>query len=101
MTERGAPAEGDLVWRRPNTGFVGPSGWAVVADMREDPWPCICGREGCVEIDTLHCLPGNTEAEARAALDRGEFLGMACHVGSLCGLGGPGEWHPDGHKREA
>ena len=86
------PREGDVVWRRANTGFVGPAGWAVIVDMREaDAMPCICGDEECVEIDTLHCLPGNTRDEALSALERGEILGMACHVGTGCGLGSPDE----------
>ena len=88
-------AAGDVVYKRANAGFIGQPGWGYIPPDSDNSAPCL-GLNGCVDPECaewtdLWGLPGETEAEARAALAEGRFLGLACHVAECEMRDGPHE----------
>ena len=88
-------AAGDIVYKRPNAGFIGQPGWAYIPSDSDNSAPCL-GLNGCVDPECaewtdLKGLPGETREKAVAALKAGTFLGLACHVAECEMRDGPHE----------
>ena len=79
-----------VLWKKPGAGYLGIPCWVVIVQREEPGTPCmlhdIDNESGCQEtVSTAWTLPGETKAEALAALQRRDFTGAAYHL-SECEL---------------